>query len=90
MNIDKTKIYEAAAKEWGEKQQRIAAAEEFAEAAAVLARYHNGKCHMDEVISELADAEIVSEQMRLYFSPQAIDEEKERKLLRLAEKLKIR
>lgn len=88
---DRSYIFEAAKKQWGEKSQVIAAAEEFAEAAVVMCQYANGKRPVDspDIITELADAEIMCEQMRHYFNGALIDAEKTRKLRRLAEHLGI-
>ena len=88
---DRNRIFEAAKEQWGEKSQVIAAAEEFSEAAAVMCRYANDKLPKDcvDIITELADAEIMCEQMRHYFNGALIDAEKDRKLKRLAGRLGI-
>lgn len=78
-------VYEAAKLHWGESKQVIAAAEEFSEASAAMCRHALGKARdVQTVITELADAEIMCEQMRLYFDGAAIDKEKDSKIHRLA------
>ncbi len=87
----KDKIYLEAKKQWGQNKQMIAAAEEFAEAAAALLRVVNEKVEsLHEVYEELADVEIMSEQMREYFNPSIIDSEKDRKLEKVAKRLGLK
>lgn len=81
-------IYAEAKEKWGVRSQAIAAAEEFSEAAAALCRHLNGKASDDKVVDELADVEIMAEQMRHYYSPKDIDYRKDVKLKALAHKLK--
>lgn len=76
-------IYQKAIETFGSDHQIKVAIEELCEAAAALARYENGKCEIDEVHEELADAEIMLEQMRLCFDQRKIDAWKELKLTRL-------
>jgi len=90
-NNYKTKIFISASKHWGQTKQMIAAAEEFSEASAALLRVVNEKVEsFHEVIEELADAEIMCEQMRYYFSEVEIDRVKKMKLEKLAEKLGVK
>lgn len=81
-------IYERAMKQWGERSQVTAAIEELCEAASALTRHLNRKTTTPyDVATELADAEIMLEQMRLYFPESLIEAEKRRKISRLAERL---
>lgn len=83
-------IYLEAKKKWGAVSQILAAAEELAEASACLTRFVNGKIPKEEmkrVLTELADAEIMLEQMRYYFDSVEIDREKAVKLERLIDRL---
>jgi hypothetical protein len=87
---ERNKIFEAAKIQFGEKNQMIAAAEEFSECSAALLRVANEKLAAYlGAVEELADAEIMCEQMRLYFNPILIDDMKDRKLRRLAGRLSI-
>lgn len=80
-------VFQMAKEQWGKDSQIRAAIEELCEASAALARFQNGKCAVDEVYEELADAEIMLEQMRCYFSSVHIDVWKQKKLDRLKTKL---
>jgi len=87
MSDAKQKIYIDAKNQWGQHSQILAAIEELNEAAAALARFENNKCNLDSVHEELADAEIMLEQMKLYFDGAEIEAWKQRKLKRLKERL---
>jgi hypothetical protein len=81
-------VYQEAKRQWGERSQIVAALEELAECSVVLAKYLNGKHQdLDTIYTELADAEIMLEQMRIYFSGAKIDEFKDFKLRRLSKRL---
>ncbi len=47
----------------GERHQEVKAAEEYAEAAAAISRLSNGYGSLDETAGELADADIMREQL---------------------------
>ena len=82
---ERDQIFKTAKEKNGDAVQILKAVEELNECAAKLAKYLAGEIkHMDEVYTELADAEIMLEQMRYYFNPEYIDEEKEYKLTRLS------
>ena len=80
-------VYEKAKLAWREDKQIVAAIEELNECSAALARFINGKCSTRDVEEELADAEIMLEQMRLYFPSYSIDRIKKEKLARLERRL---
>lgn len=80
---EKQALYEKAKAKWGSGSQIIQAIEELTECAAALARWTNGKAKLCDVYTELADAEIMLEQMRFNFGPEGIESEKEAKLNRL-------
>jgi len=82
-------IYKKAIDKWGNGSQIMMAIEECAEfikAASKLGREINGST-IDDVCSEIADVEIMMEQMRIIFPESAIDKYKEEKLKRLADRL---
>lgn len=79
-------IYEMARRQWGDAQ-KLAAIEELNEAAAAIARWSNGKMNEDQVCEELADAAIMIEQMMLHFGAERVNLWKQKKLLRLADRL---
>jgi len=87
MKKDNHYLFMKAKVAFGETAQITQCVEELCELATALARYLNGKGKTHQVIEELADAEIMLEQMRFYFDPQLIDGEKKFKLDRLQERL---
>jgi hypothetical protein len=86
---ERLKIYQAAKMHFGHDSQMQAAGEEFIEAGLAIFRFLNPKKGrpLAEVFSELADAEIMCEQMRLYFDVEEIDKIKADKLRELKQKI---
>lgn len=83
-------IYRRALERFGEDQQLIAIAEELCELAAVVLRVVNGKLkNVDLLLLEMADAEIVLEQLQRFYKEYLprIEFIKESQLIRLEEKL---
>ncbi len=78
-------IFKAATDVWGIKSQMIACIEELNEAAAALARHLNDKTELDKVHEELADAEIMIDQMKCIFYEAKIQNWRQRKLDRLCQ-----
>lgn len=76
-------VYDAAIEEWGEELQVDKAVEELSELTRELARWHLGYSNEDDLAEEIADAEIILEQLRRMFNDERIDHHKERKLDRL-------
>ena len=84
--FNKDKIYEDAIKIFGEEIQLLVAIEEMSELIQSITHYmRNRNNSIYEIIEELADAEIVIEQLRIIFKEQKneIDKIKSNKLLRL-------
>ncbi len=83
--MEHEKIYSKARDKYGKEKQSIVAIEELNECGAALCRFLNSKCDLRELQEELADAEIMLEQMRLYYNEDGgIDTWKKFKLSRLA------
>ena len=86
MNNDKiyTKLYE----KYGD-EQIIVAIEEFSELQKELCKFLRNKLNMENLIEEIADAEIMIEQIKLHFKiPQEnIDATKKEKLKRTVKRL---
>jgi NTP pyrophosphatase (non-canonical NTP hydrolase) len=80
-------IYLAAKERWGRDGQTMVLMEECGELIAAMAQYLNGKRHVASVIEEIADVEIMLEQMHLYFDTNAINQVRRQKLDRLAKTL---
>ena len=78
-------IYSAAIEKWGVATQVMMAMGEFGELIAALnRRICQGRGTNDEVIDEIADAEIMLAQLRHIFGAGRVDEQRKKKLARLA------
>ena len=82
-------VYKQASDKWGEKAQIIVAIEEMAELTQALTKYLRTDQLCDNIAEELADVEIMTEQLRLIFDKLKydIDRHKEAKIFRLQKKL---
>lgn len=86
--MNKSEIYKKAVQQWGKPMQIIMALEEMAELSKELTKNLRGKENDLQVCEEIADVEIMMEQLRVIFNKykgkdNAIDMEKETKLCRL-------
>jgi len=84
---NKTEIYKKAISVWGFESQLLMAIEEMAELTEAISHLlRNRKNSVNEMLEELADVEIMIEQMRIVFTAkkEAIDKIKEEKLIRLS------
>jgi len=86
-NIDKIKLYRKAIKTWGYASQLLMAVEEMAELTQAISHLLRDRNYAEsEVIEELADVEVMCEQLRIIIDKdEKIDKIKEEKLIRLAE-----
>lgn len=80
-------ILQAALDEWGFQAQADMVIEECAELQAELSRYWRGRSDEYDVMEELADVEIMLDQMRLAFDEHRINDHKREKMARLRERL---
>ena len=80
-------IYFEALKKWGHESQIKMMIEECAELIAVLHHYDRGKVRAIEVCGEIADVDIMVQQMKALFGPKCEDIKKH-KLGKLKELLK--
>jgi NTP pyrophosphatase (non-canonical NTP hydrolase) len=81
--MNKKQLYEKALVTWGRTSQMDMLVEECAELIKATQKF-NHRCGIYyDVTEELADVEIMCEQMRLIFNPVRIDEIKRQKLERL-------
>lgn len=71
----------------GGKYQAMKAVEECAEMTAALMHFFSDRALMEEVITEIADVQIMCEQLALMFGPAEVEREKQRKLERMKERL---
>lgn len=88
MNEDERKeLYKRALTDWGVRPQVMMVMEETGEMLNALAKYDRGRSTEKEVVTELVDVWILMEQMATLFGWDDFQEEKERKLERLKERL---
>lgn len=88
MDLEKRlELYKRAITTWGKIPQVFMLYEETGELAEAMAKYMRGRYNEDEVITELADVFIMVEQMASMLNYDKFEKEKERKLLRLEERL---
>lgn len=80
-------LYQDALAEYGEVAQVDKTIEELSELTAELAKTQLGQSTDPRVVEELADVEIMCEQLRLIYDPDAIEEAKASKKDRLRERL---
>ena len=84
---EKIKLFENVLSEWGVENQVFMVMEETGEMLNALAKANRGRVTKEEIITELADVSILMEQMAVFFGYEAYKAEKERKLIRLSERL---
>lgn len=82
--MNKTEIYDAAFARWGYDAQVLAAAEECNELSASCIRFVNHKSNGNKIAEEAADVEIMIEQLRHNGMNDMIEQQKAKKLTRLA------
>lgn len=88
IHIEESDVCRRAILQYGMSRQIIKAAEEFAEAAAVINRHLALEASVDEIAGELADVEIMCVQMRLILGDDVIDAVRAEKVARLHGRLK--
>ena len=87
---DRIKIYKEAIAKWGEEAQVNMLNEECGELITAVAQFRRGRTSHHDVMTELADASIMIEQLATMMNYEDFEKEKDRKLIRLRdEKLKM-
>ena len=84
---DRIKIYKEAIAKWGEEAQVNMLNEECGELITAVAQFRRGRTSHHDVMTELADVAIMVEQLATIMSYSDFEQEKERKLERLRERL---
>jgi len=84
-----SELYRRAITTWGEEAQRWMVVEEISEFLDTLAKAIRGRASRQELVDELADAQIMLEQIMILFSlsENEVEEAKRRKLERLESRL---
>lgn len=85
--MENFELYQRAIKNWGITAQMDMMIEECSELIGAIEKFRRGRVGVEEVVTEIADVEIMAEQMRLVFGFDYVVEEKARKLQRLQERL---
>lgn len=84
---DPRSVYRAAFERWGVEAQLRMAVEECAELTAEICHYFRGRCTRRALAEEVADVEIMMEQLRALVGDDLVSEIKRQKLKRLEERL---
>lgn len=84
---ERIELYKRALNDWGVRPQTMMVMEETGEMLESIGKYDRGRATESDVITELVDVWIIMEQMATLFGWDAFQEEKERKLQRLKERL---
>lgn len=84
---ERFKLYGKAICKWGVEAQREMAYEELGELITAIARHRRGRASKEEIITELADVTIMCEQLAFMLGFEDFEKEKDRKLIRLIDKL---
>lgn len=85
--VKQLNLYNKALARYGIDAQKLMVVEECGELLNALAKLSRGRASIEELITELADVHIMVEQMALYYGWAEFQEEKERKLERLQQRL---
>lgn len=74
---------------WGTEAQVSMVFEEMAELQNAICKYRRGRCTVEDVAEEVADVEIMLEQLKLIFTLEPkVSDYRQEKLRRLAQRLK--
>lgn len=85
--MDTYKIINTALNKYGIENQKWMLIEECGELLNAIAKLKRGRSTKEEIITELADVQIMVEQMAFFFGWNEFKAEKKRKLIRLNERL---
>lgn len=86
--MNKIKLYEKAVRTFGINAQMDMVIEECSELINAICKYRRGRVKEEDVITEIADVQIMCEQIAHWFGDVNVEAEKEYKLKRLEERLK--
>ena len=81
------KIYQQAIDKYGKESQICMAVEEVGELITAINQYKRCRIEKISVCEEIADVQIMMEQLSLIYGKDDVEKEKERKILRLKERL---
>lgn len=72
---------------WGIDAQIWMAVEEMAELTNALCKIKRGRINLEDIVTEIADVQIMMEQLQLFFGKEEVDTERNRKLIRLHDRM---
>ena len=87
MTEEEYEVYYQALKKWGTESQTRMLFEEMAELQNAICKYSRKRNNIYDVATEIADVQIMTEQMSIIFGKEIVDKEKERKFERLKSRL---
>lgn len=85
--IDKELLFKQILKVWGRDAQILMTIEESAELIQALTHFLRGRASYEKVAEEIADVIIMSQQMRIIFGSEIVDQIINEKLIRTQSKL---
>ena len=87
MTEEEYEVYSQALNKWGAESQTMILFEEMAELQNAICKYIRKRNNIYDVATEIADVQIMAEQMSILFGKEIVDSEKERKFERLKKRL---
>ena len=87
MTEEEYEVYSQALNKWGEESQTMMLFEEMAELQNAICKYSRKRNNIYDVATEIADVQIMAEQMSIIFGKEIVESEKERKFERLKKRL---
>ena len=83
MTEEEYEVYSQALNKWGAESQIMMLFEEMAELQNAICKYSRKRNNIYDVATEIADVQIMAEQMSILFGKEIVNSEKERKFERL-------
>ena len=87
MTEEEYEVYSQALNKWGAESQTMMLFEEMAELQNAICKYSRKRNNINDVATEIADVQIMTEQMSILFGKEIVDSEKKRKFERLKNRL---
>lgn len=87
MTEEEYKVYSQALNKWRTESQIMMLFEEMAELQNAICKYSRKRNNIYDVATEIADVQIMAEQMSILFGKELVNSEKEQKFERLKKRL---
>lgn len=85
--MDKQDLFETVIKKFGFDAQKAMAVEECAELINALCKEKRGRATDEDIITEIADVQIMCEQLAVIYGKEKVRQERLRKLMRLHKRI---